>query len=141
MADEVAYFAESSETAVYETLARREAILLSLSSLAARVLLTLRTGSPLKLLDLRFHAGAWPVLQSLRYAETQALATETHAAGYDGLIYRSAQQYGSDCVVMFGAEAMRCVRLVSKLPLLSPAGALHRAAAEAIRGAKIPLAP
>ena len=139
--DESAYFADSSETAVYETLARREAVALSLSALAGRALLTLQTTSPLNLLDLRFHAGAWPVLQSLRYAETQELAAEARAAGYDGLIYRSAQQYGSDSVVLFGAGAMRYVKLVSRLPLLSRAGALHRAAAEAIRGAKVPLTP
>lgn len=139
--DEVAYFAESSEAAVYETLARREATMLSLAVVASRVLLTLQTTAPLRLLDLRFHAGAWPVLQSLRYAETQELAREARALGYDGLIYRSAQQYGLDCFVLFGAGAMRCVKLVTKLPLVSTAGALHRAAAEAIRGAKVPLTP
>lgn len=139
--DEVAYFAESCATAVYETLARREATSLSMSTVAGRVLLTLQTTAPLHLLDLRFRAGAWPVLQSLRYAETQELAQEARAAGYDGIIYRSAQQHGSDCVVLFGVDAMRCVKLVSKLPLASPTGALHRAAAEAIRRAKIPLTP
>lgn len=139
--DEAAYFAESSETAVYETMARREATSLSMTTVASRALLTLQTTAPLRLLDLRFHAGAWPVLQSLRYAETQELAREARALGYDGFIYRSAQQYGSDCVVLFGADAMRCVRLVTKLPLVSAAGALHRAAAEAIRGAKVPFTP
>lgn len=138
---EVAYFAESSETAVYETLARREATSLSLSTVASRALLTLQTTAPLRLLDLRFHAGAWPVLQSLRYGETQELAAEARAVGYDGISYRSAQQYGSDAFVLFGAEAMRCVRLVTKLQLVNTAGALHRAAAEAIRGAKVPFAP
>jgi RES domain len=138
--DEVAYFAESSETAVYETLVRREATSLSMTAVASRALLTLQTKAPLRLLDLRFHAGAWPVLQSLRYAETQELAREAHALGYEGLIYRSAQQYGSDCVVLFGAGAMRCVKLVTKLPLVS-AGALHRAVADAIRGAKVSFVP
>lgn len=141
IAEEVAYFADSSETAVYETLARREATALSMSTVAGRALLTLQTTAPLRLLDLRFHADAWPVLQSLRYAETQELAREARALGYDGLIYRSAQQYGSDCVVLFGASAVRCVKLVTKLPLVSSAGALHRAAAEAIRGAKVPFVP
>ena len=136
--DEVAYFAESRETVVYETLARREATSLSMTTVASRALLTLQTTAPLRLLDLRFHAGAWPVLQSLRYAETQELAHEARALGYDGFIYRSAQQYGSDCMVLFGADAMRCDRLVTKLPLVSATGALHRAAAEAIRGAKVP---
>jgi hypothetical protein len=139
--DEAAYFADSSETAIYETLARREAVTLSLSVLAGCALLTLQTKSPLNLLDLRFHVGAWPVLQSLRYTETQELAAEARAASYDGLIYRSAQQDGSDCIVLFGASAMRSVKLVSKLPLLSSASALHRAAARAVRGAKVPLTP
>jgi len=139
--DEVAYFAESSETAVYETLARREATTLALATVACRALLTVQTTAPLKLLDLRFHAGAWPVLQSLRYVETQELAREARALSYDGLIYRSAQQYGSDCVALFGAGPMRSIKLVTKLPLVSAAGALHRAAAEAIRGAKVPLVP
>lgn len=139
--DEVAYFAESSDTAVYETLARREATMLSMAVVAGRALLTLQTTAPLRVLDLRFHAGAWPVLQSLRYGETQELAAEAHAAGYAGIVYRSAQQYGSDCVVLFGEGAMRSMKLVTKLPLVSPAGALHRAAAEAVRGAKIPFAP
>ena len=136
--DEVAYFAESSETAAYETLARREATSLSMTAVASRALLTLQTTAPLRLLDLRFHAGAWPVLQSLRYAETQELAREARTLGHDGFIYRSAQQYGSDCVVLFGAGAMQCVKLVTKLPLVSRVGTLHRAAAEAIRGAKVP---
>lgn len=139
--DEVAYFAESSETTVYETLARREATSLSMSTVACRALLTLQTTAPLRLLDLRFHAGAWPALQSLRYAETQELAREAHTMGYDGFIYRSAQHYGSDCVALFGAGAMRSVKLVAKLPLVSSAGALHRAAASAIRGSKVPLVP
>lgn len=139
--DEVAYFAESSETAIYETLARREATSLSVSIVATRALLTFQTTASLRLLDLRFHAGAWPVLQSLRYVETQELAQEARAVGYDGLIYQSAQQYGSDCVVLFGADAMRCVKLVTRLPLVSAKGALHRAAAEAIHGAKVPLVP
>jgi hypothetical protein len=141
VADETAYFGDSAKTAVYETLARREVVSLAMVTLVDRVLLTLQTTAPLRLLDLRFHAGDWPVLQSLRYNVTQGLARDAHALGYDGIIYQSAQQYGSDCVVLFGADAMRCMRLVSKLPLVSPAGALHRAAVDAIRGAQIPLTP
>lgn len=139
--DEVAYFADSNDTAVYETLARREATSLSLSAMATRTLLTLQTTEASHLLDLRFHAGAWPVLQSLRYSETQELAREARDHGYDGLIYRSAQQHGSDCVVLFGAAAMRRVKAITRMPLAHKSGALHRAAAEAIRGAKIPLVP
>jgi hypothetical protein len=58
--DEVGYFAESGEAAIYETLAGREATVLPTSALAARALLKLRTTTPSKLIDLRFHANAWP---------------------------------------------------------------------------------
>jgi hypothetical protein len=139
--DEVAYFAESAETAVYETLARREATSLSMATVAGRALLTLQTTAPIRLLDLRIHAGTWPVLQSLRLTETQQLAQDAHINGYDGFIYRSAQQHGADCIVLFGADAMRCVKLVAKLPMASPAGALHRSVVDAVRGAKIPFVP
>jgi hypothetical protein len=40
--DETAYFGESAETAVYETLARREAVTLAMATLVDRVLLTCR---------------------------------------------------------------------------------------------------
>lgn len=139
--DEVGYFGESGETAVYETLARREATMLTMSALAARALLTLRTTAALKLIDLRFHANAWPVLQSLRYDITQGLSQDARELGYQGVVYRSAQQYGADCFALFGA-AMKSLRLESMMPLVhSPTGALHRAAADALRGSKIPLAP
>lgn len=142
-ADDVGYFAESGETAVYETLARREATVLSNSgSVALRRLLTLRTTQPLLLLDLRPHANPWPVLQSLRYTSTQALAASAHAAGYQGVIYRSAQQYGADCYAIFGAGPLRTLRLVRRAPLVHKvSGALHRAAADAVRGSRIPLTP
>jgi hypothetical protein len=139
--DEVGYFAESAEAAVYETLARREAIALSMSVLRKRVLLTLRSTLPLKLLDLRPHASSWPVLQSLRYRSTQELAKDARDLGYTGIVYRSAQQFGSDCFALFGPAAMSSLRQESKHTLVSPAGALHRAAAAAVRGSQIPLVP
>lgn len=91
VADDVGYFADSGATAVYETLARREATVLSMSgSVALRQLLTLQTTQPLILLDLRPHAHRWPVLQSLRYGSNQSLAAAARAAGYQGVVYRSA---------------------------------------------------
>ena len=96
---------------------------------------------PLLLLDLRFHAGAWSVLQSLRYDSTQGLAKDARDLGYQGIVYRSAQQYGSDCYALFG-RAMALLRLESKSPLIHPTtGALHRAAANAVRGSQISLVP
>lgn len=97
-----AYFAESPETALYESLVRREAMALSISNAATRQLLCLRT-RPLRLLDLRPHAASWPVLQSLRFPATQDIAAGALADGFEGIAYRSAQQYGQDCFVVFGA--------------------------------------
>jgi RES domain len=139
----VGYFAESGVTAVYETLARREATTLSLTAgPARRQLLNLRTTQPLTLLDLRGHANAWPVLQSLRYSVTQSLGAAAQAAGYHGITYRSAQQYGSDCYSIFGARALASLRIVSRVRLVNPkTGGLHHAAFDAIRGSQIPLVP
>lgn len=134
--DEVAYFSDSAETAIYETLARRDATKLSADDVGRRALLTVNITAALQLLDLRLHAGTWPVLQSLRYAENQELALGARDRGYSGLIYRSSQQYGADCIALFG-PAMRHHKLLLKVALADASGALHRAAAQAIRGSKI----
>jgi hypothetical protein len=72
----VGYFAEAPETAVYESLCRREATAVSMQAAAIRTLLCVQTTQPLRLLDLRMHASSWPVLQSLRLNHTQELAAE-----------------------------------------------------------------
>ncbi len=135
------YFAETAETAIYETLARREATLLSIGTVGQRVLLSMHTTATLNLLDLRPHAASWPVLQSLRYASTQMLARDAHEHGFDGVVYRSAQQYGRDCYALFD-EALNGLRVISKTPLReAQTGALHRAVAAAVKGSQIPLTP
>jgi RES domain len=134
------YFAESPETAVYESLVRREAVSLSISNAASRVLLCLRTTRPMQLLDLRPHASSWPVLQSLRFASTQEIAAEAFAAGFEGIAYRSAQQYGQDCFAICGAT-LRGVRLVWRKALVLKDGSVHEALATAIRGGQIVVVP
>jgi hypothetical protein len=134
------YFAESPETAVYESLVRREAVSLSLSNAASRVLLCLRTARPMQLLDLRPHASSWPVLQSLRFACTQEIAAEAVAAGFEGICYRSAQQFGQDCFVVFGA-GLKGFRPVWRKALVLVDGSMHQALATAIRGGQITVVP
>lgn len=134
------YFAESPETALYESLVRREAVSLSLSSAAGRQLLCLRTTRPIQLLDLRPHASSWPVLQSLRFSVTQDIAAEAAAAGFEGIAYRSAQHYGQDCFVVFGV-GVKAFKLVWREALMLPDGSMHQALAAAIRGGQIMLAP
>ena len=75
----VAYLADSPETALYESLLRREAVSITLSELRRRCLVEFVTMRPLRLADLRGLAEPYPVLQSLRVAQTQELAAECRA--------------------------------------------------------------
>lgn len=134
------YVAESPETAVYESLVRREAVSLSLRNAANRQLLCLRTTRPVALLDLRPHAASWPVLQSLRFPVTQAIAAGALAEGFEGIAYRSAQHHGQDCFVVFGA-GLKSFKLVWRQALLLADGSMHQALASAIRGGQIMLVP
>lgn len=134
------YFAESPETAVYESLVRREALSLSLSNAANRVLLCLRTTRPINLLDLRPHAPSWPVLQSLRFTATQEVAAEALAESFEGIAYRSAQQHGQDCFVVFG-DALKAFKLVWRKSLVLEDGSVHQALASAMRGGQIMVVP
>ena len=136
---EVGYFAETPEAAIYESLARREALSLSMDMLRKRAILALSITRSMLLLDLRPHAPAWPVLQSMRYGVTQQLALDAHRNGYAGLVYQSAQQYGADCYAIFG-DSLRCFKQLSKVPLAKlDSDSIHWAAAAAIRGSEIPL--
>lgn len=119
---------------------RREAVSLSISNAAGRQLLCLRAIRPIQLLDLRQHASSWPVLQSLRFSATQGIAAEAVTAGFEGIAYRSAQHYGQDCFVVFGA-GLKAFKLVWRKALLFPDGSMHQALAAAIRGGQILLAP
>jgi hypothetical protein len=134
------YFAESPETAIYESLVRREAVSLSISNAVNRQLLCLRTTRPIQLLDLRPHASSWPVLQSLRFSATQEIAAEALAAGFEGIAHRSAQQYGQDCFVVFGAS-LGAFRLVWRKALVLPDGSMHQALVTAIRGGQVSVVP
>ncbi|WP_085314827.1 RES family NAD+ phosphorylase [Derxia lacustris] len=135
------YLAETAETAVYEALARREASHLALATLKDRELVTVKTLRALAVADLRPHARPYPVLQSLRYAETQELALSIHNQGCDGILYRSAQQAGADCWVLFG-DAIRACKVTRRALLAEPVtGGLHRVIVEALHGSRIPLVP
>lgn len=135
---ETGYFAESPETAIYESLVRREAVSLSISNAATRQLLCLRTTGPVQLLDLRQHASSWPVLQSLRFRVTQEIAAGALAEGFEGIAYRSAQHYSQDCFVVFGA-GLKTFKLVWRMALVLTDGSMHQALATAIRGGQIML--
>ncbi|WP_082485680.1 RES family NAD+ phosphorylase [Acidovorax sp. Leaf84] len=137
----VAYFAERPETALYEAICRREAVGISYALMAKRSLLSVQTTDNLPLLDLRPHTSSWPVLHSLRFDQTQALAAEAHAAGFLGIVYKSAQQYHKDCFALWG-QALTALRRMSIESLVeSGSGNLHVALATALNGSRLPLLP
>lgn len=135
-----AYFGEVPDTALYEAMFRREAPWISMHELRARELLEIRIRRNVNLGDLRPHTPNWPVLQSLRFSETQELASDAYAAGLDGLIYRSAQQHGQDCVVLFDPNES-VIELWNKSPLVGAHGALNKWAVLAAQRSKVPLVP
>lgn len=137
----VGYFAEAPETAVYESLCRREATTVSLHAAAIRTLLCFQTNEPLTLLDLRMHASSWPVLQSLRLHHTQELAAEAHKQGFKGIVYCSAQQHSMHSYAVFG-DALKGLRsLWAERLTESGTGNLHAVFAGAVKGSQIPLVP
>ena len=137
----VGYFGESPETAAYESLCRREVRSLSLETLKQRSLVCVQAQERLRLVDLRPHARAWPVLQSLRLSHTQELAWEVLTHGFAGIVYRSAQQLGMDCFAIFG-EALRSLKFVWSERLVERSSqCLHLTLAEAIGRSKVVLEP
>lgn len=136
----VGYFADSAETAMYESIARRECEFLPIDLLRGRVLLTVCTKQELRLLDLSPCTHDFPVLQSLRYGQTQELAHDALHHGYDGIAYHSAQRHGALCYALFDS-GMRSIRKVHTNDLIQTStGAFHTALANVIRGSSIPLA-
>lgn len=97
----VAYLADSPETALYESLLRRETISRTMSELRRKSLVEFVTTAPLRLADLRGLAEPYPVLQSLRVVQTQELAADCRAVALNGVIYASAQHPLHACVALF----------------------------------------
>ncbi len=97
----VAYLADSPDTALYESLLRRETVSRSLSELRRRCLVEFVTTGTLRLADLRGLAEPYPVLQSLRVAQTQELAADCRAMHLDGMVYASAQHPHHTCIALF----------------------------------------
>jgi RES domain-containing protein len=135
-----AYLAEEPDTALFEAVFRRESNGVSVAVLQLRELLAVQTHAELVLGDLRPHATAWPVLQSLRFSETQALAADVHQAGYRGLIYRSAQHYTQDCVVLFDPDS-DATKQIWRVELADRHGAVNKWVADAVRRSRVPLVP
>ena len=114
-----AYLADSADTALFESQFRRDAKSRSLNDLRKRALLQFTTTGPLRLVDLRPLAEPYPLLQSVRIEQTQALARECFAAGHSGLIYASAQHPQHACVCLF-PNGMAVLKRQHQWPLVKP---------------------
>ncbi|MCE4556927.1 RES domain-containing protein [Pelomonas cellulosilytica] len=62
------------------------------------------------------------------------------AEGFEGIVYRSAQHHGQDCLVVFGA-GLRSFKRVWRKALVLADDSMDQALATASRGGQIMLAP
>ena len=103
--------ADSPETALYESLFRREVRSCHLSRIEQRALVSFETVSALRLVDLRGLEAHYPVLQSMRYETSQTFAQACRQQGLHGVLYASAQHPSHSCVCLFGAGIERTKKL------------------------------
>lgn len=136
-----AYLADSPETALYESVFRRELVSCAMDKLRARSLVEVASISTLRLADFRAVAGTYPLLQAQRFGVTQGIAAECRAAGLDGLLYASAQHPGHANVCLFssGASKVKVMKRATQ-PLVKPGSSrLLSVVADAARRSAVPL--
>lgn len=140
LVDEVtAYLADSPETALYESLFRREVRSCHFSRIEQRALLSFETQAPLRLVDLRGLEAHYPVLQSMRYETSQAFAGACRQQGMHGVLYASAQHPSHSCLCLFGAGIDRTKKVAAVDLVQASTGMLHKAVVLAARGSQVPL--
>lgn len=115
-----AYLADSAETALYEAVFRRELrTSVALSDLRLKTLGTFKSRQSMRLVDLRGLEEHYPVLQSQRIEHTQAVSQQLFEAGYDGIVYASAQHPHHACLCLFQPGCKK-MRFVEAWPLVKP---------------------
>jgi hypothetical protein len=131
--------ADSPETALYESLFRREVRSCHVSRIEQRALLSFETQASLRLVDLRGLEEHYPVLQSMRYETSQAFAAACRQQGLHGVLYASAQHPSHSCVCLFMTGVDRTKKMTA-VPLAQPStGLLHKAVILAARGSQVPI--
>lgn len=134
-----AYLGDSEETALYESLFRREARSCHWDRLRQRALARFETLHRLRLVDLRGLEERYPVLQSLRYESTQSFALDCRRQALDGILYASAQHPHHGCVCLFKSGIEKTKR-TSSIALVKPGTEqLHKAAVTAAWGSQVPI--
>ncbi len=140
LADEpTAYLADSSETALYESLFRREVRSCQWDRLTQRSLVSFDGRASLRLADLRGLEERYPVLQSMRYETSQKFAQECRQQELHGILYASAQHAHHSCVCLFKA-GMELTKKLASFALVEPdSGNLLKSVANAARGSQVPI--
>ena len=138
-AETTAYLADSQETALYESLFRREVRSCHLSRIEQRALVTFETVAPARLADLRGLEERYPVLQSMRFDTSQEFAQACRQQDLHGVIYASAQHPSHSCLCLFNAGIERTKKLETAALVQPGTGLLHRAVVLAVRGSQVPI--
>lgn len=134
-----AYLADSPETALYESVFRREVRSCHWDRLLERTLVTFETRTSMRLADVRGLEERYPVLQSMRYETSQKFAQDCRRQGLHGILYASAQHPHHSCVCLFKAGIVQ-TRKVTGFALVEPGtGNLLRSAVNAARGSQVPI--
>ncbi len=140
LADEpTAYLADSAETALYESLFRREVRSCYWDRLAQRSLVSFDGRASLRLADLRGLEERYPVLQSMRYETSQKFAQDCRQQELHGILYASAQHPLHCCVCLFKAGMERTKKITSFALVEPDTGNLLRSVANAARGSQVPI--
>jgi len=134
-----AYVADSPETALYESLFRREVRSCHLSRIEQRALVSFQTVAPVRLVDLRGLEERYPVLQSMRYETSQAFAQACRQQSLHGVLYASAQHPSHSCVCLFRAGMDRTKKVDAVELVQAGTGLLHKAVVLAARGSQVPI--
>ena len=134
-----AYLADSPETALYESLFRREVRSCHWDQLTQRSLASFDGRAGLRLADLRGLEERYPVLQSMRYETSQKFAQDCRQQELHGVLYASAQHPHHSCVCLFKAGMQR-TKKVTTIALVEPGSSnLLRSVANAARGSQVPI--
>jgi hypothetical protein len=137
--ESVAYLADDPETALYESLFRREVRNCHLSRIEQRALVKFETLSPLRLADLRGLEAHYPVLQSMRYETSQSFSSACRQQELHGVLYASAQHASHSCLCLFMAGIERTKKIETTALVQASSGLLHKAVVQAARGSQVPI--
>jgi RES domain-containing protein len=134
-----AYLADSPETALYESLFRREVRSCLWDRLDQRSLVSFDGRASLRLADLRGLEERYPVLQSMRYETSQKFAQDCRQQELHGILYASGQHPYHSCVCLFKAGMAR-TKKVTAFALVEPgSGNLLKSVVNAARGSQVPI--